>query len=106
MKYFVALFLMSLTIASAALADPVDPAHRVCVKDEDCGLISVGCTLACVGDGHHDAVNVSHLSEYKSLGACTNDEVKRASQIGCLSVENPVAVCDSGRCTVRMQKTH
>jgi hypothetical protein len=52
--------------------------------------------------GPVDAVNKAYAGRYKYLNGCTRDEIKRASEIGCVSVKTPVAACEAGECKVRM----
>jgi hypothetical protein len=101
---FLTTMAMSIPFVYHAWADRIDPEHSTCHQDDECTLIAIGCVLPCIGKGTYDSVNKTYAPQYKHLEACTRDEVRRAAQIGCMSIASPVATCESGKCVVKMKK--
>jgi argininosuccinate synthase len=108
-KHILAVSLVFLIAALAVLysqnpiSDPVTASHRICQKDSDCTVISIGC--GCCGSGdtqfRFDAVNAQFAEEYKSLAQCTEKQRNRCAATDCAIGKEPYSVCQSSQCAVK-----
>lgn len=96
--------------AVAAVAKEIDSAHRICLIDNDCQVLTIGC--ACIHnstcaaatdlkDGFVSSVNKKYSDQYKSLSACTSNETKHCATAGpCASHGKWQPKCQNQKCEI------
>ncbi len=111
MKKYAVLWLLSISLFSLCGAQnafafsinslftkSIQSEHRICEKDEDCALVTVSCALC---GGEQTSVNGKFVDLYKSLGQCTQEEMRRQGEVKCVpDIYTHIAICKEHQCTV------